>query len=83
MTMANKRKSWQQLLPTKLHVRPHGKLFHSHDGAKILVSALWVMQRKQGKVKHIRIGSVCFVCGFTGNEVYKRAQLEALEKLLG
>jgi len=41
------------------------------------------MQRKQGKVKHIRIGSVCFVCAFTGNDVYKRVQLEALEKLLG
>ncbi len=81
--MATNRKSWQQLLPPKEHVRPHGKLFHVHDGQKIIVSALWLMQRKQGKVKHIRIGSVCFVCAFTGNDVYKRVQLEALEKLLG
>ncbi len=80
--MANKRQSWQYLLPPKEHVRPHGKLFHVHEGQKMIVNVLWVMQRKHGKVKHIRIGSVCFVCGFKGNEVYKRANLEAVQKLL-
>ena len=70
-------------LPPKLHVRPHGKLFHVHHGVKMVVYATWIMQRQGGKVRRIRTGETCLVCGFSPNAAYKRAQLEAMEVILG
>ena len=72
----------QYTLPPKEHVRPHGKLFHEHHGVKMVVYATWITQRHGGKVRRIRTGETCLVCGFHPNSAYKQASLEALENVL-
>ena len=67
---------------TKHDVRPHGKTFHSHCGQTVLVPAAWIILRRGGKLRRIRIGEICPACGFLPNDVYKRANIETLEKLL-
>ena len=64
-------------------VRPHGKRYHRHRDHTVLTPALWIFQRQGGKVRRIRIGRICIECGFIPNDAYKRAQLEAMEVMLG
>ncbi len=54
------------------------KLFHEHNGQKIVVRATKVSLRQSNGVHYETIGHWCPVCGFQLNYRGKRMQLEAM-----
>ncbi len=65
------------------NVRPHGTVFHWHDGFRVVALAQWSTKRIGGKTRWVKFSLWCPVCGFKLTREGKRLQLATLEKLMG
>lgn len=63
-------------------VRKHGKVFHLHHGVKMHVSAVRIDRRVGKRVISTRVGTLCPICGFQGNDVDRERARQMLDRVL-
>jgi len=74
-------------MPLKLLPNPsvsrHGKHYHYHYGIKMLLTTIYMQQRRNYRLAHYSIGRLCPYCGYIPNDVGRSMQQQALDKING